>query len=108
MKHLIRRRNLVCIIIITLFTLWTVIPIFMMVSQALKPERLMFTDPPTIFFTPNLTHFFYIYSRKNIFLNIVNSGIVGAATMVLCVTLGVLCAYALSRIRIPAPMVSHC
>lgn len=57
MKHLIRRRNLVCIIIITLFTLWTVIPIFMMVSQALKPERLMFTDPPTIFFTPILTHF---------------------------------------------------
>lgn len=101
MKHLIRRRNLVCIIIITLFTLWTVIPIFMMVSQALKPERLMFTDPPTIFFTPILTHFFSIFSRNNIFLNIVNSGIVGAATMVLCVTLGVLCAYALSRIRIP-------
>ena len=101
MKHLIRRRNLVCIIIITLFTLWTVIPIFMMVSQALKPERLMFTDPPTIFFTPILTHFFSIFSRNNIFLNIVNSGIVGAATMVLCVTLGVLCAYALSRILVP-------
>ena len=65
------------------------------------PERLMFTDPPTLLFIPTLEHFISIFSRNNIFLNIVNSSIVGLATMVLCIVLGSLCAYALARIHIP-------
>lgn len=101
MKARTRRRNAICAGIILLFSLWTIIPIFMMFSQAIKPERLMFTDPPTLLFIPTLEHFISIFSRNNIFLNIVNSSIVGLATMVLCIVLGSLCAYALARIHIP-------
>lgn len=101
MKTRTRKRNAICLGIILLFSLWTIIPIFMMFSQAIKPERLMFTDPPTLLFIPTLEHFISIFSRNNIFLNIVNSSIVGLATMVLCIVLGSLCAYSLARIHIP-------
>lgn len=73
----------------------------MMFSQAVKPEKLMFTDPPTLLFKPTAEHIYTIFSRNNILENCGNSLVIGFSTMVLCVVLGSLCAYALARIRIP-------
>ena len=101
MKHQNRRRNLICTCIIILFSLWTLIPILMMFSQAVKPERLMFTDPPVIFFKPTLEHIYKIFTRNNILINCLNSLIIGFSTMLLCIVMGALCAYSLARIRIP-------
>ncbi len=101
MRRQNRKRNLLCTCIIILFSLWTVIPIVMMFSQAVKPERVMFTDPPTLVFKPTLEHLYTIFTRNNILGNCFNSVIIGFSTMLLCVVMGSLCAYSLARIRIP-------
>lgn len=105
MKRQNRRRDLICTCIIVLFSLWTLIPILMMFSQAVKPERMMFTDPPTIFFKPTPEHFYTIFTRNNILINCLNSVIIGFFTMILCIIMGALCAYSLIRVRIPGSKV---
>jgi len=101
MKKQTKSQRLVCISVIILFALWTLIPILMMFSQAIKPDRLMFTDPPTLVFKPTAEHIVSIFTRNNIFENILNSTIIGLSTMILCVTMGALAAYALGRIHMP-------
>lgn len=101
MRRQKQKRNIICSCIVVIFSLWTLIPILMMFSQSVKPDRLMFTDPPTIFFKPTSEHFISIFTRNNILENCVNSTIIGFSTMILCVVLGSLCAYSLARMRIP-------
>lgn len=101
MRKKSKKRTIICVLIIVLFCLWTVIPILMMFSQSVKPDLVMFTDPPTLFFKPTISHIREIFTRNNILDNFVNSAIIGVFTMILCLCMGSLCAYSLSRMHIP-------
>ena len=90
----------ICIIIVAVFTIWTLIPIFLLLMQSVKPEGIMFADPPQFFFRPTGVHFTKIFTRNNIMDNMINSIIVALSTMLLCVVLGSICAYSLARIRV--------
>lgn len=94
-------KNVGSLIIIVLFVLWTIIPLVLLVQQAFKPHVLMFSDPPTFIFKPIGDHFVKIFSKQNIFPFIINSIIVGVFTTFLCLAFGSMCAYALSKLRIP-------
>lgn len=90
-----------CILIVALFILWTLVPIILLISQSVKPENIMFADPPQYIFRPVGTHFIRVFVRNNILESMINSVITALSTMLLCVALGSLCAYSLARIRIP-------
>lgn len=90
-----------CILIVALFILWTVVPIILLISQSVKPDNIMFADPPQYIFQPVGTHFNRVFVRNNILESMSNSVITSVSTMLLCVVLGSLCAYSLARIRVP-------
>lgn len=90
-----------CALIVTVFVLWTLIPIILLISQSVKPDNIMFADPPQYIFQPVGTHFVSVFVRNNILESMINSVITSVSTMVLCVVLGSLCGYALARVRVP-------
>ncbi len=96
-----RKTLILSILVVGLFVIWTVVPIYMLISQSVKPESIMFADPPKLFYQPIFDHFVRVFVRNDILGSMINSVIVSVSTMVLCVVLGALCAYSLARIRIP-------
>jgi ABC-type sugar transport system, permease component len=96
-----KRKMFFCISIVALFVLWTLIPIILLISQSVKPDNIMFADPPQYIFHPVGTHFTRVFIRNNILESMTNSVITSLSTMLLCVVLGSLCAYSLARVRIP-------
>ena len=86
--------------LLAVFTIWTLIPILLLLMQSVKPEGVMFADPPQFFFQPTGVHLPRFFTRNNIMDNMINSIIVAVSTMLLCVVLGSICAYSLARIRV--------
>ena len=96
-----RKTLILSILVVGLFVIWTVVPIYMLISQSVKPESIMFADPPKLFYQPIFDHFVRVFVRNDILGSMINSVIVSVSTMVFCVVLGSLCAYSLARIKIP-------
>ena len=45
-----RKTLILSILVVGLFVIWTVVPIYMLISQSVKPESIMFADPPKLFY----------------------------------------------------------
>ena len=52
-----RKTLILSILVVGLFVIWTVVPIYMLISQSVKPESIMFADPPKLFYQPIFDHF---------------------------------------------------
>ena len=50
-----RKTLILSILVVGLFVIWTVVPIYMLISQSVKPENIMFADPPKLFISRSLT-----------------------------------------------------
>ncbi len=99
MKHI--NKHWFAILAIVLFLVWTLIPILLMISQSVKPQLLMFTDPPTYTFEPTGEHFTKVFTKNNIGDNMLNSVVVALWTTVLCISMGSMCSYAVVRLNLP-------
>ena len=87
-----RKTLILSILVVGLFVIWTVVPIYMLISQSVKPESIMFADPPKLFYQPIFDHFVRVFVRNDILGSMINSVIVSVSTMVICVVLGAVCA----------------
>lgn len=84
-----------------IFFLWTVFPIFWMLSSALKVEVEMFTIPPKWFFNPSLRNFENLQETFGIWKYLKNSLIAAGASTLIAVVFGSMAGYGLSRGMIP-------
>ena len=83
--------------VVSLFLLWTLLPIVIIGLQAVKPTLLMFSTPPTWVFEPTAEHFLKVFARHQLHLQMRNSLIVGVSTMIVSLSVGSLAAYSLAR-----------
>ncbi len=93
--------KIIPITLITIFLIWTLLPIFLMFSQSVKPTLLMFSDPPTFFFKPTFQHFVKVFLKSNLASSMFNSIFIAVCATLLCLSMGTACAYSLSRISLP-------
>ena len=86
-------------ILFAVFFLWTVFPIYWMVSSALKVEVNMFTIPPTWFFRPSLFNYKNLEEAFGIWKYLRNSLIAAGSTTIIAILFGSMAGYGLSRWR---------
>jgi multiple sugar transport system permease protein len=84
-----------------LFTLWTVVPIALVVLNSFKRAKDIFTTMPTLIFTPTLINYVNAFTKANFGLYYINSIIVGVTSTVIVIVIGTLAAYALTSFRLP-------
>jgi ABC-type glycerol-3-phosphate transport system permease component len=82
-------------LILVLFLLWTVIPVYIIVSNSFKPTLLIKESPPVFFFEPTLSHYAKVLGDNDFAKYFLNSLIVALATTVISVIGGALGAYGL-------------
>lgn len=90
-KHLIRW------VLLLVFLVWTVFPIFWMLSMSLKEKTDILAIPPKWFFLPVLRNYLEVFQRGEFLRGFFNSAVIGVFTTVLSLMVGVPAAYALSR-----------
>jgi multiple sugar transport system permease protein len=106
MKHLKSRGlkkwlvNLVKVIALTLFLLWTIGPILLVILTSLKNQKDIFTVPPTFIFRPTLDNYSRALVAGDFARYFVNSAFVALVSSLLSVGLGTFCAYALVTLRV--------
>ena len=93
--------KVISIIVITLFLLWTLIPIVLVIQQSFKPRILMFVDPPVFFFRPTSHNYFNIFTQQRIPLFMKNSLIISSAATLLCLAIGTMSGYAFAALKFP-------
>lgn len=91
-KHI---SNLIIYMILGVALLFVLLPIYLVVSNSIKPTLLIQTTDPTWVFTPTLTHFQKIFSDGNMGQYFINSVIVAGITTVISVIAGAMGAYGL-------------
>jgi multiple sugar transport system permease protein len=85
--------------VLSVFAIWTLVPLFWMFLSSLKIRRSMFTFPPTVFFDPTLRYYQEMFLGSNpVTPFLANSVIVALGTAVLSVGLGTIGGYGLSRL----------
>ena len=84
-----------------IFLLWTIFPIYWMLSSALKTEVNMFTIPPHWFFKPSVRNFINLQEAFGIGKYLKNSIIAAGSSTVIAIVFGSLAGYGLSRGKIP-------
>jgi multiple sugar transport system permease protein len=89
-------------IALTLFTLWTVIPIALVVLNSFKRAKDIFTAAPKLFFTPTLDNYVNAFTKASFGLYYLNSVIVALASTVIVIVIGTFAAYALTSFRLNA------
>lgn len=92
-------KNLFTHLFLLIFVLFLVFPFFIMIGTSLKSYKDIITWPPKIF-SSNIKIYNFIEawsSSYNLKLGFINSFIVSLSTMVLCILLGSIAAYALAR-----------
>lgn len=87
---------------LTLFTLWTVIPIGLVVLNSFKRAKDIFTTTPKLFFTPTLDNYVNAFTKASFGLYYLNSVIVALASTVIVIVIGTFAAYALTSFRLSA------
>jgi multiple sugar transport system permease protein len=88
-------------VLFAVFFLWTVFPIYWMLSSALKTEVSMFTIPPTWLFKPSLVNFRNLQQAFGIWKYVKNSLIAAGCSTLIAIMFGSMAGYGLSRGRIP-------
>jgi multiple sugar transport system permease protein len=92
--------NLLKIIALALFLLWTIGPILLVVVTSLKNQKDIFTVPPTFIFRPTLDNYLRALVAGDFARYFVNSAFVALVSSLLSVGLGTFCAYALVSLRV--------
>lgn len=88
-------------IFFAVFLLWTIFPIYWMLSSALKIEVKMFTIPPAWFFKPSFQNFQNLQRAFGIGKYIKNSLIAAGSSTLIAIVFGSMAGYGLSRGKIP-------
>ncbi len=79
---------------------WSLLPIYWMAVTSLKPEKEIYTLPPTLIpAAPTLVNYATVLFKTRFPLFIGNSAMVAVAATAACTVIGVLAAYAITRIR---------
>ena len=92
--------NLLKVIALTLFLLWTIGPILLVILTSLKNQKDIFTVPPTFIFRPTLDNYSRALVAGDFARYFVNSTFVALVSSLLSVGLGTFCAYALVTLRV--------
>ncbi len=88
-------------VVLVLFTLWTVVPIALVILNSFKRAKDIFTTTPTLIFSPTLINYVNAFTKANFGLYYMNSIIVGVTSTVIVIVIGTLAAYALTSFRLP-------
>ena len=86
--------------VLSLFTLWTVIPITLVVLNSFKRAKDIFTVSPKLFFTPTLDNYVNAFTKASFGLYYLNSVIVALTSTVVVIVIGTFAAYALTSFRL--------
>jgi len=78
--------------------IWSV-PIIWVIVTSLKPRKLIFNDPPSLFFLPTLNHYIDALKTGGIVDSIVNSLIISVFSTALAMLVATPAAYAYARLR---------
>jgi multiple sugar transport system permease protein len=92
--------NLLKVIALTLFLVWTIGPILLVILTSLKNQKDIFTVPPTFIFRPTLDNYSRALVAGDFARYFVNSAFVALVSSLLSVGLGTFCAYALVSLRV--------
>jgi multiple sugar transport system permease protein len=92
--------NLLKVIALTLFLLWTIGPILLVILTSLKNQKDIFTVPPTFIFRLTLDNYSRALVAGDFARYFVNSAFVALVSSLLSVGLGTFCAYALVSLRV--------
>ena len=92
--------NLLKVIALTLFLVWTIGPILLVILTSLKNQKDIFTVPPTFIFRPTLDNYARALVAGDFARYFVNSAFVALVSSLLSVGLGTFCAYALVSLRV--------
>jgi multiple sugar transport system permease protein len=92
--------NALKILVLVLFLLWTIVPIFLVVLTSLKNQKDIFTVPPTFVFRPTLDNYARALVAGDFSRYFLNSAFVAMVSSFLSVGLGTFCAYALVSLRV--------
>lgn len=87
-------------IALSAFTLWTVIPIGIVVLNSFKRGKDIFTTEPQLFFTPTFDNYINAFTKSDFGLFYMNSSIIAVVSTILVVVIGTLAAYALTSFNI--------
>ncbi len=82
-------------VILALFFLWSLIPVYIVITNAIKPTLDITAIPPKLFFQPTLSHFQKAFSNGDFLLYFKNSIIITSVTTLICVLFGAMGAYGL-------------
>ena len=82
-----------------LFVLMVAVPLFWMVTTALKPNKDLYEDFSYFPRRPTLEHFFRVIEREDLLTNIRNSLVVGLTTTAVTVVVSALAAFSIVRYR---------
>jgi multiple sugar transport system permease protein len=83
--------------IVVLFTFWTVVPIWIVVSNAFKGPLDIFTKAPKVFFTPTLDNFALAFSAGDFMKYFQNSTVIAFISTVFVLIISTFAAYGLTK-----------
>lgn len=92
-KQYVQKAGYILLILIYL------IPVIWTGMTSLKPTSIIMARPPIFFFKPTLEHFISLYTEWEFFGKFWNSIVVSSVTTIICIVLGSLTAYSLSRYK---------
>ena len=88
--------------ILGLFTLWTIVPIALVVLNSFKRAKDIFTTTPRLWFTPTLENYVNALTKANFGLYYLNSIMVAFVSTAIVILIGTFAAYALTSFRLRA------
>jgi len=94
-------RNFVHFFLLLLFLIWTIFPIYWMMSMSLKEKTDILSIPPKWFFVPVLKNYVEVLQRGEFLRGFYNSTFIGLLTTLFSLIFGVPAAYILSRFKFP-------
>ncbi|MFB2596177.1 carbohydrate ABC transporter permease [Herbiconiux sp. P17] len=86
--------------ILVIFTFWTIVPIALIILNSFKKPKDIFTDTPTLFFTPTIDNYVNAFTKADFGLYYLNSTIVAIVSTVVVIIVGTLAAYALTSFEL--------
>lgn len=94
-----RLRKAILVVGLTVFTTWTVFPLLWMIQISLKPDVEIYGTPAIVPHSVTLTQYASLFTTTNFVDYFLNSLKVSVLTTICAMVVGVLAAYAISRLK---------
>ncbi len=94
-------RNIILVVGLTFFTVWTLFPYAWILATSIKPSRDIYVSVSIIPERMTFEHYRYILEDEDFRTYFKNSLFVASATTVIAMMIAVLSAYALTRLVVP-------